>query len=322
MRTSLHVLQRAIPSRRMSIVCIPRTTEHMLRSRVYFQTTGTGGGLLAALVGCVASCVAPLDDPFGFSASRDPALCVLTWNLNAGVQPGSGATFDATNALLESLPACDLMVFTEVQPERALAFQDTLRNEQPSLSFHIGSTGNNQRIMIAWDTRRFQAGTPTEVAIDGSDGRGRAPLILPLLDLIADVPLLLTAVHLRAADDAERDLELDGLRQLLAGRRENQLVLGDLNAGCETSRGSEGFQGCATAFYNFVQAVNLYPLESEDRRSTLCRLPEEGPTPDLCLLTPDWIESSRWLSQLDAVDWCSTMSEGAHRPQGWTITYR
>jgi len=278
-------------------------------------------GTVVALLSLDTSCATPMDDPFEFADATTTAACVLTWNLNGGVQPGAAATSEATTALLDRLPACDLMVFTEVQPDSAATFQQTLQNNQPSLQFFLGQTGNQQRILLAWDTRRFEAGPPSEIALAGTDGRGRAPLLVTFRDRILDVAFLLTAVHLRASDNAQRDLELRGLSTLLAGRQENQLVVGDVNAGCETTLGDSGFRSCAAAFSAFVQAVDLLPLESLDQRSTLCRLSEAGPTPDMLMVTPDWIDASRWIVRLNDTDWCSTMAEGAHRPQGWWLTY-
>lgn len=322
MRTSLHVLQHTIPSRRVTKIHSTRTTDAVPDLRAHRHMPFVPSGTVVALLSLATSCATPLDAPIEFTAADETAACVITWNLNGGVQPGAAATAEATTALLDRLPACDLMVFTEVQPDSAATFQQTLQNNQPSLQFYLGQTGNQQRIMLAWDTRRFEAGTPSEVALPGSDGRGRAPLVVALRDRAMDVDLLVTAVHLRASDDAERDIELDGLTGLLAGRQENQLVVGDLNAGCETSPEIGGYQACAPAFYAFVQAVGLLPLESIDRRSTLCRFSEAGPTPDMLMVTPDWIDASRWIVRLNDTDWCSTMAEGAHRPQGWWLSLR
>lgn len=306
----------------MSNVRSPRTTVSVPHFRLHRRVPDCTEWSVVALLSVATSCATPMDAPFAFTEADETAACVMTWNLNGGVQPGAAATPEATIALLERLPSCDLMVFTEVQPDSALAFQQTLQNDQPSLSFYLGQTGNHQRVMLAWDARRFQAGAPAELELPGSDGRGRAPLFVTLRDRVVDVDVLVTAVHLRAGDDAERDIELDGLSTLLAGRLENQLVVGDLNAGCETSRDSAQFQACAPAFYAFVQAVGLLPLTSTHHRSTLCRFREAGPTPDLLMVTSDWLVASRWMSKLDEVDWCSTMAGGAHRPQGWTLKYR
>lgn len=306
----------------MPNVHFSRITVSVRHFRVHRRVPACIEWSFAALLSVATSCATPMDAPFEFTEADETTACVITWNLNGGVQPGAAATPEATTALLQRLPACDLMVFTEVQPDSALSFQQTLQSDQPSLNFYLGQTGGHQRVMLAWDSRRFQAGTPAEIELPGSDGRGRAPLSVTLRDRIVDVDLLVTAVHLRAGDDAERDIELDGLSNLLAGRQENQLVVGDLNAGCETSRDSTQFQACAPAFYAFVQAVGLLPLTSSDHRSTLCRFREAGPTPDLLMVTSDWIDASRWISKLDDADWCSTMAEGAHRPQGWTLTYR
>jgi hypothetical protein len=305
----------------MTIVHNLHTPGTMLRSCTQVRGLARQVSSSCIAVGLAAqACTSSFDSRLGYSDDRPPSSCAWTWNLNGGVQPGAGATLEATTALLTQLPRCDLMVFTEVQPGWANDIQQTLLGEQPSLEFHLGSTGSNQRVMLAWDTRRYQAGSPNEVELVGTDGRGRAPLLLPLWDRVTEMELLVTGVHLRAGDDGQLDRELEALTALLAGRQTNLLLMGDLNAGCRTRSGG-GLDDCAISFRLFVQDTPLFLVDTNPSGSTLCRYSEGGPVPDMLLASGGWIYDTREMTEIDEVDWCSTMGQGAHRPLGYTIIY-
>lgn len=305
----------------MTIVHNLRTPGTMLRPCTHVRAQGKLLAWACVAVGLATpACSSSFDSRLGDEGDRQPSSCVLTWNLNGGVQPGAGATRPSTIALLAQLPSCELMVFTEVQPGWANDIQQTLLGEQPSLDFHLGSSGNNQRVMLAWDTRRYQAGAPEEVVLIETDGRGRAPILLPLRDRVTDQELLVTGVHLRAGDDRQLDLEFEALTTLLSGRQTNQLLMGDLNAGCETTFAGGGLDACAVSFRNFAQTSGLLPITTDASKSTLCRFMEGGPTPDMALVSAGWTHEIGIVGELDEVDWCSTMGQGAHRPLGYRIT--
>lgn len=170
-------------------------------------------------------------------------ILVLSWNVE------SGDNDPATIAQqIEDFEGYDIIGLTEVKLDNATDYADAASagegakgSSQADFRHAISRSGGGDRMMIAWDNRRFELIGDTQELNDLNDGNHRSPQFAQFKLGNTDVEFLFMVNHLARSNGALREQQATGLKEWAEKQQLPVIAVGDYNFDYDIDEG-EGNQ--------------------------------------------------------------------------------
>lgn len=259
--------------------------------------------------------------------STAPPIRVFAWNVNSGIHRGANA--QQLPFILQSVSGLEheIIALSEVESTWAEQIENARRDSGRQVGSVVGTTGNNQRLQVLFDTARFQYLRHAEMTgvVEPPNEYRRSPLSVVLRDLHTNREIEIVAIHLtlgrRETGDAERAAEAARLRDLLAtrGAARNLVVIGDANVQCSID---EGPMDCAPAMHELTLNDVLTWVAPQPVHPTFCSdSPSEQSILDIALIGSSSSFSSARSRVHDDEGWCTNMAPRGHYPIELTLEW-
>ena len=156
---------------------------------------------------------------------------------------------------LADLEGYDIIGLTEVEAENAELFtraaadgEGNKGSKNADFQYVISQSGKSDRMMIIWDSKRFEL-VGNAVEMDNlNDGNHRSPLVVKLRMRNTNIEFLFMVNHLARGNAALREQQATGLKEWADTLHLPVIAVGDYNFDYDIDDG-EGNQ----AFYNMMQ---------------------------------------------------------------------
>jgi len=164
-------------------------------------------------------------------------LSIMTWNVESG-----DVEVDVIAAQLAAFEDVDLWGLTEVNARDADAFEAGVEmDESADFESIIGTTGGEDRLLILYDTERFEVIEYFEIEAIGFH-RVRDPLVAQLRDNESGQAFLFMVNHLWRSDRERRHEQVIMLNDWAEEQTLPIIAIGDYNFDYDVERGDEGIR--------------------------------------------------------------------------------
>lgn len=203
----------------------------------------------------------------GSLASADE-ISVLSWNVES-----EGASPAVISEQLAELGQYHLYCFQEVQIRDAGRYAFAIREAfGQHFRYITTNTGRDDRLMIVYDTDRFDLIESRELFIHGeyelNSWRHRSPLVLVLRDKPSNKAFNLMTVHLARGDRQFRREQATGLREWAKQQSRSTVAIGDFNFDYDIrrSRGNPAFDAFTSGpTWKWIKPAKLVDTNWDDR---------------------------------------------------------
>ena len=159
----------------------------------------------------------------------------LCWNIES-----EGSDPEVIAAQLKDMEPYDIYALTEFLPKAEKLFARTLGKDY---SLIVSKSGYNDRLAIAYDTRKFELLEVFEIKEINFQNRYRSPLVVLLKDKASGVEFNVMANHLARGKAEVREKQAEQLVEWARTQLKPTVALGDYNLDYvfETERGNSAF---------------------------------------------------------------------------------
>jgi endonuclease/exonuclease/phosphatase family metal-dependent hydrolase len=200
-----------------------------------------------------------------FAAAEE--LRILSWNVESG-----GADEDVISEQLADFEGYDIVGLCEVRANDAQQYADAVgTGESGDFTYVLGDTGNSDRLVIAFNSTRFEL-----VEWDELDHlrmeNGRSPLFAKLRLQSTGQELIFMVNHLYRGDAHKRLLQSQGLNAWAATQNVPVVAVGDYNHDYDVPNGpgNDGFQAMiANGVFTWVKPATLLKTQDSSYNSVL-----------------------------------------------------
>lgn len=191
----------------------------------------------------------------------NPSLVVAGWNLESG-----DSNIDFLTPYVTASPEVDIWGFSEVLVSNAGRLrQAALPNG--NFRYILGTTGSNDRLLILYNTDRFEELDVEELDDINVTGTARAPLVATFRDRATGQTFRFMVNHLFRTDNAARREQSTLLNQWVATQNDPVIAVGDYNYDWDVDNGENNHdQG-----YDLLTASNRWRwVRPADLERTQC----------------------------------------------------
>ncbi len=203
------------------------------------------------------------------SVYAQPRIKVLAWNIESG-----DSEINLIQSQLSAFEGFDLMALTEVNPfwasflaEAAGVGEGARGESQADFDYILGTTGNDIRMMIIWDAKRFETlGDPIEIhQLNSPTNTHRSPLYVRFRMLRGQQEFMFMVNHLARGDASLRVRQAQGLQNWVQSQEVPVIAAGDFNFDYEIDDGMGN--PAMTAFlegdhWQWIRPQSLYATQS------------------------------------------------------------
>lgn len=198
-----------------------------------------------AFLACVATPVDSDSDTDPVDSGDDPPPPVTFTMVGFNVESGGSIPEDVAEGVVATIRGESLWGFSEVEDEAAAQIlTDAAADPDSGQVFdHItGTTGWQDRLVLAWDTTRFEVLDHEELDEINVGGTARAPLVARVREISTGTEFLWMVNHLWRSDNAARHEQAELLNAWAAEQALPVVMHGDYNFDWEVD-GSSHDQG-------------------------------------------------------------------------------
>ncbi len=201
------------------------------------------------------------------ASAQAEVINVLSWNVESG-QAEPEVIADQIGAF----EGYELLGFSEVDPDDAAGYASACtEGESANFEFLLGTTGSNDRLMLVWNSDRFEALQELELMHLRAQ-TGRAPLAVKLRERNTTNTFWFMVNHLHRGSEIKRNQQAAGLRQWFIDQSIPVVACGDYNMDVvpSTGLGNEAFDIIRQGDHvRWVEPQPRIPTQSSAHQSIL-----------------------------------------------------
>lgn len=266
----------------------------------------------------LAASLAALVSPFSSALAEAVDFQVISWNIE------SGQSRPATIArqVRDDFEGIELWGFSEVQSDEVAARLESAaeEGEDTDMARITGTTGGTDRLVILYDTSRFELLDSYELSDINVSGTVRAPLVAHLRGLKTGLKVLFVVNHLYRGDNQGRHRQATMLNEWAAQQADPVITVGDFNFDWHYQNGDtdhdRGFDNLvANGVFEWVRPSVLVPTHDSDFESVL----------DFIFIAANQTQRVGWTASSQILvrpgDFPDDNSTSDHRPVFGTFVY-
>ncbi|MCG8527625.1 MAG: hypothetical protein MI748_14690 [Opitutales bacterium] len=178
----------------------------------------------------------------GTTANAQWRIKTLSWNIESGE-----SSLNQISTYLSDLEGYDIIGLSEVDPAWAANLVSAAEggegakgNSIANFSYVIGSSGFDTRLMIIWDTDRFElVGSAVELDnLNSATLSHRSPLYITLRRRVDHTSFIFMVNHLARGDEALRNAQAQGLKSWAMEQTLPIIAAGDYNFDYDLDEGT------------------------------------------------------------------------------------
>lgn len=206
------------------------------------------------------------------SLAAQVTLNVMSWNVESG-----GTNADTMAARIEAFDGFDIWGLSEVRPSHRITLQAGAgRGEGAFFDGIMSETGNDDRLLIIYDTRRFELlGSEQLDEMNDPDLDHRSPLVGRFRDRDTNVEFLFMVNHLARGDAQLRRQQAEQLDAWAASQTLPVIAVGDYNFDFEVTGGDTDHD---LGFDEIIESGALEWVRPETLIRTQCSADEDEPS--------------------------------------------